>query len=159
MTVSVTPRVRASRAADLAAVRKLLLGAGLPIEDLDGAPDLRFWIAEDGDRVVGAIGLEKSGAARLLRSLVVSRSHQKHGLGRHLVEALERDVAADGVELLVLLTQTADGFFRRLGYGVVERETVPDDVKQSAEFRSLCPVSAVCMTKSLLPRRVGVPHG
>jgi hypothetical protein len=32
---------------------------------------------------------------------------------------------------------------------VIEREYVPEEIKQSAEFQSLCPASAICMTKSL----------
>jgi amino-acid N-acetyltransferase len=50
---------------------------------------------------------------------------------------------------LVLLTQTAQSFFERLGYGVIDRALSPEAVRTSAEFRSLCPASAVCMTKTL----------
>jgi amino-acid N-acetyltransferase len=50
----------------------------------------------------------------------------------------------------VLLTETAETFFRRLGYEAIDRHYVSEDLKQSAEFRALCPASAVCMTKSLV---------
>jgi N-acetylglutamate synthase-like GNAT family acetyltransferase len=56
-----------------------------------------------------------------------------------------------GVAQLVLLTETAEPFFRRLGYTVIERGTAPSVVADSAEFRTLCPVTAVCMTKRLSP--------
>jgi amino-acid N-acetyltransferase len=61
--------------------------------------------------------------------------------------------------MLVLLTQTAEPFFARLGYSVVDRVYVPDEVKASAEFRSLCPAAATCMTKSLVSMSPGAPHG
>jgi amino-acid N-acetyltransferase len=144
--------MRASTAADFGQVRALLAGAGLPVEDLDTAPGLRFWVAEDGGEIIGAIGLEKSGTAALLRSLVVAPVFRKRGLARSLVATVEREAADDGIELLVLLTQTAEAFFRALGYNVVDRAYVPDEIKESAEFRSLCPASALCMTKAVSSR-------
>jgi amino-acid N-acetyltransferase len=147
MTLESVFHVRASRAADFARVRDLLVSARLPIEDL--SPGQRFWVAEDQDRIVGAVGLESLGAAGLLRSLVVAPSHRQHGLGSSLTATLEREARATGIELLVLLTETAEAFFKRHGFQVIEREYVPDEIKQSAEFLSLCPASAICMTKSL----------
>jgi len=145
--------IRASNAADFGQVRTLLIGAGLPTEDLGTAPGLRFWVAEDHGEIVGAIGLERAGTAGLLRSLVVAPGYRAKGLGGELVATLERDAEAGGVEILVLLTQTAETFFNGLGYGLVDRAYVPDEIKQSAEFRSLCPASARCLTKSIPSRR------
>jgi hypothetical protein len=36
------------------------------------------------------------------------------------------------------------------GIRVTERQTVPESVRANAEFRSLCPASAVCMAKNLV---------
>lgn len=141
--------MRPSTAADFRQVRALLAGEGLPIEDLDSAPGLRFWVAEDRGELTGAIGLERSGPVGLLRSLVVAPDYRKRGLARLLVATVEREAAANGIELLVLLTQTAEPFFNALGYHIVDRAYVPDEIKESAEFRSLCPASAVCMTKAV----------
>jgi amino-acid N-acetyltransferase len=49
--------------------------------------------------------------------------------------------------MLVLLTETAGSFFKERGYTVTRRTHVPDAIRQSAELLSLCPDSAVCMTK------------
>ena len=149
MTVERVFPVRASTAADFSKVRDLLASARLPIEDLNVAPGLRFWVAEDQDQVVGVVGLEARGPAALLRSLVVAPSHRQYGLGSSLTATLEREARATGIEVLVLLTETAEAFFKRRGYQVIEREQVPAKIKQSAEFQSLCPASAICMTKSL----------
>jgi hypothetical protein len=64
MTVTSVLPIRASKTADFSKVRDLLVAAGLPAEDLNSAPGLRFWVAEDQDRVIGAIGLEALGASR-----------------------------------------------------------------------------------------------
>jgi len=71
------------------------------------------------------------------------------GLGQALVARAEDDARAEGVQQLVLLTETAQLFFSRLGYRLIERSAAPEQLRQSAEFRSLCPVSAVCMAKNL----------
>ncbi|HTV79760.1 MAG TPA: arsenic resistance N-acetyltransferase ArsN2 [Steroidobacteraceae bacterium] len=153
MTATPALALRPSNRSDFEAVRALLSDAGLPTEDLASAPGLRFWVGEQGDLIVGAIGLEPYGAAGLLRSLAVATSYRAHGLGSLLVERLEREAHAAEIQVLVLLTQTAEPFFQRLGYEVIEREYVPEEVKHSAEFASLCPASAVCMTKTLAGRQ------
>ena len=150
--------VRVSKAADFNAVRDLLSAAQLPTEDLDNAPRLRLWVAEEDDRIVGAIGLESYGPGALLRSLVVAPSHRGHRIGSTLIDTLECEVRSHFTEVLVLLTQTAEAFFRRHGFEVVERERVPDEVKRSTEFQSLCPACAVCMTKALRFTSAGIRH-
>lgn len=89
--------------------------------------------------------------ARREDNLALAPSHRQHGLGSALVAALERDAPVDDVSELVLLTQTATAFFERSGFLIVDRAMVPDQIKQGAEFRSLCPASAVCMARLLSP--------
>ena len=140
--------VRQASGADARAIRDLLTAAQLPVEDLDRA-NVRFWVAGEGSSIVGGIGLERSGAAGLLRSLIVAPSTRRRGIGGALVKALERDAREAGVEEIVLLTQTAEAFFQRSGYGIVDRAAVPEGIRALEEFRSLCPASAVCMAKRL----------
>lgn len=142
--------IRLGQSADFAAVTSLLKGAGLPTDDLTSAADLHLWVLEAEGDVVGVVGIERFGARALLRSLAVGHSYQRRGLGHQLVAQLEQDVQEKGVEQVILLTETAESFFRRIGYAAIDRRYVPEEVKQSAEFRSLCPASAVCMTKSIL---------
>lgn len=149
MDATTTLRVESAAAADLAAIRTLLVEARLPVDDLGDLPDLRFRVVRDGERLAGTIGLERYGDVGLLRSLVVAPDRRRSGAGTALVRALERDARSAGIVELVLLTQTAESFFRRLGYAAIERADAPDAVKASAEFRHLCPASAVCMVKRL----------
>jgi amino-acid N-acetyltransferase len=150
MSVALQPSIRRGRAPDLAAVLALLHDGRLPTEDLTSAPGLQLWVLESEGRLLGVIGLERFGTGALLRSLAVASGHQRHGFGHELVTRLEQDAQSAGVERLVLLTETAEAFFRRLGYEPIDRRYVPEEIKQSAEFRSLCPLSAVCLTKSLI---------
>jgi amino-acid N-acetyltransferase len=142
--------IRRGEPSDLGAVLALLRSAKLPTDDLTSAPGLQTWVLEVESRLAGAIALEGAGSgARLLRSLVVIPSHQRRGLGHSLVARVESDARAEGVQQLVLLTESAQEFFRQLGYQVIQRSAAPQPLQQSAEFLSLCPVSAVCMAKTL----------
>ena len=150
MTSAIEVASEVATTADRPIVRSLLAEARLPVADLDLAPELTFWVVrDDAGRPVGAIGLERHGDVGLLRSLVVTPGRRRHGLGRALVHGLEEHAKATGVADLVLLTETAEEFFRRLGYAVIDRDSAPSAVAASAEFRTLCPSTAVCMTKRL----------
>ena len=143
------PTLRQALPGDWDAVRKLLLASDLPVDDL--GPDRLdgFLIAEDDDLVVGLIGLELMGTVGLLRSLVVEKNARRAGLGGKLVGALESAAEAAGIAELWLLTIDAEKFFQRHNYEIVNREQAPEELRQSDEFRSLCPDTAYLMRKSL----------
>jgi arsenate reductase len=144
-----TARIRPATPADFGDILALLSAASLPTQDLGNARPVHFWVAERDGRIEGAGGLEQYGDAALLRSLVVAPTLRGTGLGIALVETLEDAARAMGISQLVLLTRTARTFFEHRGYSVIPRETAPDAVRTSAEFRVFCPAPAVCMTKSL----------
>lgn len=146
---SLQTTIRSGQAADLSVVLTLLRDAKLPTDDITSARDLHLWVLEAEQSVIGVVGMERFGASALLRSLAIAPDYQRQGLGQKLVASLERNARSKGIEQLVLLTETAEAFFRGIGYEVADRRHVADEIKQSAEFRSLCPASAVCMTKSV----------
>jgi N-acetylglutamate synthase-like GNAT family acetyltransferase len=149
MMDTVTTKAECADGADLGAIRALLEREGLPHAGLGTGPGAGFWVIRDSGRAIGAIGLETYGRSGLLRSLVVAPEARGTGLGRQLVEAVEDAARSRGLERLVLLTQTAERFFAGRGYTAIDRATAPDEVRASTEFRSLCPASATCMSKTL----------
>jgi amino-acid N-acetyltransferase len=157
MSVSVQPRIRSGAPADLPAALRLLQASGLPTADLTSMEGLRLWVLEVQGSVEGVIALQRFGKDALLRSLAVAPEHRQHGYGRELVARLERDASADNVRTLVLLTEAAQEFFQSLGYETVERQVASEAMRQCAEFRSLCPASATCMSKTLLVPSVTEP--
>jgi len=137
-----------ARPGDAAAIAALLEACGLPSEDV--APLLPgFIVARDGERIVGTIGLEAFGRIGLLRSLAVSPDHRGRGLGRELTRRLIEQARAAGIERLYLLTTSAADFFAAAAFAIVERGSVPAPIATSRQFQSLCPASAVCMTREL----------
>ena len=129
---------------DFASVLSLLERHGLPVAGADAMGDDVVVARVDG-RIVGAAGLELYADGALLRSVVVDASAQGQGLGQRLTDAALSRARAKGVSNVFLLTTTADGFFPRFGFERIRREDVPESVRQSVEFRSACPASAVVM--------------
>jgi N-acetylglutamate synthase-like GNAT family acetyltransferase len=125
-----------------AGLHSALAAEGLPVSDL-GAAHQRMWRFIVDGQAVGYGGIERYGYAALLRSLVILPDHKGRGHGAALVTQI---VAEADVEELWLLTNTATAFFARLGWTVRDRANAPSDIAASAEFASLCPASAVCMS-------------
>lgn len=143
--------LRSANEADARVIRDLLERSGLPAGDLNAARP-EFVVANTAERIVGIGALEHFGSAALLRSVAVEPQWRGSGIGRLIVEELERRARGANINELILLTLTAQDFFQRLGYGAKNRSQVPPTVLDSAEFRSLCPASAVCMAKGLALR-------
>ncbi len=138
----------ASSTGDLDAIRRLLSGAGLPLEGTNEAFEHGVTAVADG-APVGAAAIERYGDEGLLRSVVVSPTLRGSGLGQALVAAAEAVARDLGVTDLYLLTETAAEWFQRLGYTVLDRAAAPAGIAGSWEFRFACVQSGVLMRRSL----------
>jgi amino-acid N-acetyltransferase len=133
--------VIASITADqLASVVTVLAAANLPTSDIS-ADRVAFFGAFDGQRLVGTIGLERLDNLGLLRSMAVEPDRRGSGIARSLYERLLVEANQTGITELYCLTNTADQFFTRLGFGLVSRSGAPKSIQATAEFSSLCPSS------------------
>lgn len=145
--------IRPATPQDEERIRDLLTQAHLPVLDLDqSALDqsrVEFLVAEGVDGIAGAIGLQAFGNVGLLRSLVLSPSARGAGHGTALLGALESTARDHGVAELLLLTETATPFFSKHGYAIADRGNAPESIQDTAEFRTLCPATATCMSKRL----------
>ncbi len=140
--------IRLATAADLPEIKTLLETSLLPVADLSDDLMAGFQLAES-DGLIGVVGLEGGGKARLLRSMAVAERAQGQGLGHRLLQAAETLASEQGAETIYLLTTTAEPFFARAGYLRVPRESAPAGLKLLAEFSNLCPSTAACMSKRL----------
>ena len=141
--------IRSANPADRAAVLELLHAEGLSSEGVDPAL-AGFVVAEAPDgAVVGVAGLERYDRFGLLRSVAVSGSRRGEGLGARLTAAVLADARSRGLAGVWALTTTAAAYFPRLGFEVVDRSEVPEPVRRSAEFCTICPASAVALSRRL----------
>jgi len=137
-------RVEPAQAHDLVPARELLRRLDLPQE---GVVDHfgNYLVVRDASRLVGLCGIELHGEDGLLRSVAVDPDYQGEGIGAVLVAgalALGRKLAIGD---LYVLTITAAAFFRPHGFVECPRGAAPDPIRESWEFRSGCPASAVLM--------------
>jgi len=133
---------------DLNEIKSLLDNASLPSVDIENHL-LNFLVMETSANLIGTIGMECYGDTALLRSLVIRKNYRKKGYGKELYNALKSKLRKTKINSVYLLTETAEGFFSKEGFQKIARADVPLPIKQTKEFRNLCPESAVCMVKIL----------
>ena len=131
-------------------LKAALIRTGLPADDI-GETSLLFWRFESiNDVPVGFGGLEIHGSDALLRSLVILPPLRDIGMGRAIVAVLETEAAARQCRTVYLLTTTTQAdFFSRLGYAPCARAEVPEAIRASRQFASLCPADAAVMVKRM----------
>jgi len=129
-------------------VVQLLQENNLPVEYLDDDKKLFALIGENG--IIGTGGLEYFEDSALLRSVTVKESDRGWGFGKIIVSELESLCEEKNIKNIYLLTETAKGFFEKLGYELVDRSFVPAEIKDTTEFSQLCPSSAIVMKKILV---------
>ena len=130
-------------------LKSALLGAGLPAGDVDDPRHL-FWRFETFEDIpVGFGGLEIHGHDALLRSIVTLPQLRQLGMGGAIVAKLETEARAHGCAAIYLLTMSEADFFAELGYAACERDRLPDAIRASGQFASLCPPSAIAMVKRI----------
>lgn len=133
--------------ADFDQIRSGLQSSQLVYLDLHPELPNFFKLSADGE-VIGCIGLETFGQFGLLRSMWVAPIHRKRGWAKLLVSHLENYALSLHLSHLYLLTETAESFFNQLGYRRIDRVLAPEALKDSWEFKSGCPDSAVMMEKT-----------
>lgn len=94
----------------------------LPVEALD-APDIRFFLAHDGDTPLGCGALHVKPGYGELKSVFVAEAARGRGVGAMLLDRLERAARKEGLALIRLetggLLAAAHRLYARHGY--VER--------------------------------------
>lgn len=117
----------------------------LPYSDvkLEGSVYLSY--LDDHKQLVASGGLELFGSYALLRSVAVDQEQRGKKFGQQVVHDLLTKAKSLGVTELYLLTETAERFFENKGFTKISREQAPVAILNSSEFKTVCPVSAVCM--------------
>jgi amino-acid N-acetyltransferase len=142
------PSFEAAKAADLDAIRSMLAAGHLPIGDVEEHL-AEFILGKQDGAPVGTVAAEYAGEAALLRSLYVVPSQRGRGFGARLLAAIEARAASRGVRELYLLTTSAAAYFKSFGFSTASREDAPEGIRSTAQFRTLCPATAACMSKTL----------
>ncbi len=138
--------IRCAEDDDLDAIVELLEACGLPSDDVGESP-IDFLLAVDGGQLAAVAGLERCADVALLRSVAVAADARGLALARRLCSGLLEDADAAGCRAVYLLTLDAADYFTPLGFTAVARETLPQAIRDSAEFSRLCPQQALVMRR------------
>jgi len=145
--VTLPTGVAISSAIGLEEIKELLAVCRLPTDDIRN--DAVFVVARAGAQLCGAAGVEPFGAMALLRSVAVHPAWQRRQIAHALCDEIMRRARAMGVTHVYLLTTDAQDFFRRLGFSAITRDSLPSEIRATAQFRELCPASASAMARDL----------
>jgi len=87
-----------------------------------------FFVVEVDNHIVACAALEIfTESLGEVRSLVVAEKYLKHGFGRLLVERILAEARTIGLRKIMALTYVP-GFFHRLGFITVNKNTLPEKV-------------------------------
>ena len=135
---------RRAEPGDLDGIRRLV---DAPHDASDLGPD-GVWIVGDLDATAT---IESRGEDAYLRGVATRGELRGRGLGTLVVAAAVRDGVRRGARRAWLFTDAAEGYFRRLGFEVVERSDVPEWIREGP--------AAGCATTSVPMRRDLAQYG
>jgi amino-acid N-acetyltransferase len=121
----------------------------------------RFVVAVHRGHIVGCAELAPlSGAVAEVRSLVVHRDARALGIGRRIVDELQRRARIEGYERLCAFTHEP-GYFVRMGFSIVPHVWVPEKIAHDC---TSCPLFRRCGQHAVVltlqePRRTALPTG
>jgi len=143
-TITIVP----ARLSDYDVVAALLEREHLPLDGLQQHFENAI-VARAGNRIVGCAALEVYEGGALLRSVAVDAEYRGSGIGTQLTHAAIQLAARRLIPAVYLLTTTADRFFRKFDFEIVDRADVPRSVTASEEFAHACPSTAIVMRRFL----------
>jgi len=109
-----------------------------------------FKVVQDDDgRIVGCVAVDVFWADLAeIKSLAVAPDHLRRGIGGMLVQAAIEDARALGITRVFALTYE-EHFFRRNGFEVVDRRTLPEKVWRECIS---CPKADACDEIAMMRR-------
>ena len=129
-------------------IQNLLKNSGLPFEDIN--KHLKdFLCLMNNEEIIAVGGLEIYDDVALLRSLAVVEGKRNQGLGQLVYSALIEHAKSKNFKTIYLLTETAEKFFLKNGFTKVERNIIPDKIKNTHEYKVLCAESAIVLMKNI----------
>jgi len=145
-------RFRPATDQDVEPLREVLEGSGLRSNGLERRlPRTLVSRGSDGRSPVDATAcVEEFDGFGVLRSVAVRPDLRGKGLGMLATAAAVGEARSRGAPRVFLLTETAEGFFKGLGFSVIERDTLPEAIRTNARTVEECP-SAVAMAIDLHP--------
>ncbi len=141
-------KCRNATKSDVESISQILNDNGLPSNDC-GQHIENFVVLEKNGEIIGVGGAEVYGVVGLIRSLAIVSGYRGKRAGKIILKYIEDKARSLGVRTLYLLTESATAYFQRLGFQTQKRSEVPLPIRETMQFRGLCPASAVVMFREI----------
>ena len=92
-----------------------------------------FIILEQKNIIIGVGGYEVLGEIVLIRSVAVAQEFRGKSIGVDIYNLLERKIKHTGIKEAYLLTESAMDYFKKLGFIIKERTSIPKDVMKTKQ--------------------------
>ncbi len=126
--------IRVAKEADLREIKQLLVKAGITERGIEQNID-NFLVAQSQQqKIVGTVGLEPVGKDAFLRSLVFSSESWNAKIGLDFIELALSYGKQQQYSTIYLLTNASIPFFEHIGFTSIEREEVPEHIRESDHF-------------------------
>jgi amino-acid N-acetyltransferase len=129
-------------------ISKFLISNALPVEDLVQSK-VKIFAGFLNRQIIATIGIEKYNNYGLLRSFAVDPEYRNQRIGDKLLKFIFEFCKTENINHLYLLTTSAVDYFSKYGFIETSRTEAPDLIKNTREFKTICPMSARFMSKSL----------
>jgi N-acetylglutamate synthase-like GNAT family acetyltransferase len=145
-------RFRLATAHDERPLRMLLEACGLATSGVEQrlGGTLVSKGSDSGEGIDAVASLEEVGGVGLLRSVAVRPGLRGKGLGMLATAAAALHARSLGISRVFLMTETAEAFFKGLGFSTLSRDHMPDGIRAHHHVTEECP-SAVAMVVDLKP--------
>lgn len=143
-----TLKIKPAEPFQLEEIQKLLQNSGLPYEDI-GTHLQNFLCLMNKAEIIAVGGFEIYSEVALLRSLAVVEGKRNKGSGQLIYSALIDHAKTKKIKTIYLLTETAEKFFLKNGFTKVERNVIPETIKNTHEYKKLCAESAIVLMKNI----------
>jgi amino-acid N-acetyltransferase len=130
---------------ELENLKTLLKECKLPYADIQLNSSFFVGYYNSNGHLIASGGLEFYGTSALLRSLAVRETFRNQSLATNILNELIFKAKDQHITSIYLLTESAYDYFLKRGFKDCSRDHVPELVKMSSEFSSVCPVSAKCL--------------
>lgn len=102
-----------------------------------------------GDEILGAGALAVIDTFSMLRSVCINKKYQKNRLGSDLCGHLYEKAQALGLKDIYLLTDTAEGFFKKQKFETISRKELPIILEQNVLVQNACSTNSTVMHRKL----------
>jgi N-acetylglutamate synthase-like GNAT family acetyltransferase len=126
--------IRQATTSDVAAIIALLQTDDLRTEGILEHLT-RYWVAEDGPRLIGAIGLELGDTCVLLRSAIVTSGERGNGVGRKMTEQALEWASESGYRFAYCFSTDAGSYWTARGFNICSVEEVVCAVPHAPQVR------------------------